>query len=83
MGKKGVVSEILKQKLKEDKPQEKAGSQSIKRTSICLPESLYKGLKAYAAVEGIKLNALMVEILKDGLKKRLEKKKLNKELFEI
>jgi len=82
MAGKGVVSEILKQKLKESESstEEKKKKESVKRTSICLPESLYKGLKAYAAVEGLKLNDLMVTLLREGLKKRLKEKDLRKEL---
>ncbi len=82
MAGKGVVSEILKQKLKESESstEEKKKKEPAKRTSICLPESLYKGLKAYAAVEGLKLNDLMVILLREGLKKRLKEKDLRKEL---
>lgn len=80
MAGKGVVSEILKQKLKEGQGETTSTKEALKRTSICLPESLYKGLKTYAAVEGLKLNALMVDILREGLKKRLMKKDLSKEL---
>jgi len=83
MSGKGVVSEILKQKLQEKKGEPKAPRENFKRTSICLPESLYKGLKAYAAMEGLKLNALMVDILREGLKKRLMQKDLSKELTQL
>jgi len=78
MSGKGVVSEILKQKLRG--PEGQKGSQGIKRTSICLPESLYKALKTYAAVEGRKLNEVMVEILREGMRERLAKKDLTQEL---
>jgi len=84
MGKQGVVSEILKQKLRSEAERESSPEEvlqePIKRTSISLPLSLYKGLKALAAVEGIKLNTLMVELLYEGLRKRLKEKDLQKEL---
>jgi len=80
---KGVVSEILKQKLgpeRKEKGASRPKEEAEKRTSITLPESLYRALKACAAVENLKLNALMVELLQEGLKRRLQKKNLQKEL---
>jgi len=76
MSKKSVVSEILKQKRYSSKNYDVP----VKRTSICLPESLYKSLKTYAAVEGKKLNEIMIEILEAGIKKRLAQKDIKKEL---
>jgi len=78
MSGKGVVSEILKKKRRG--PTDEQGREALKRTSICLPESLYRALKTYAAVEGRKLNELMVEILREGMKKRLSRKDLAQEL---
>ncbi len=78
MSRKGVVSEILRKKRQGG--EEKDLGEGKKRTSICLPESLYKALKTYAAVEGRKLNELMVEILREGIKKRLARKDLTQEL---
>jgi len=82
MAGKGVVSEILKQKLegKKSKRKTQTKTEPEKRTSICLPESLYRALKTYAAMKGLKLNVLMVELLQEGLKKRLKSQDLQKEL---
>jgi len=76
MADKGIVSEILKQKLSEKPEKERSKSQKgeIKRTSIALPADLYRQIKAYAAIEGRKMNDLMVELLREALKKRLKGK---------
>ena len=85
MAEKGIVSEILKQKLAEgprsegpgaDTPEGTRGKegpkpQEVKRTSITLPADIYRRLKAHAALEGRKMNDLMVELLSEALKKRL------------
>ncbi len=77
MAEKGIVSEILRQKM--TRSTEKNKEDQVKRTSIMLPTSLYRLLKAYAAFKGRKLNELMVEMLREGLEKRLEKEDLLKE----
>jgi len=76
MPEKGIVSEILRQK--RARSPEKEGEE-IKRTSIVLPFPLYRLLKAYAAFKGRKLNEVMVEILREGLQKRMEEEDLLRE----
>lgn len=75
--KKGIVAEIIKQKRTRE-PDTK--TEEMKRTSIALPMSLYKALKAYAAVEGRKMNEVMIEFLRESLKARLAAKDLQEEL---
>ncbi len=77
MADKGIVSEILRQKMTRSKDTEK--SPPSKRTSIVLPFSLYRLLKAYAAFKGRKLNEVMVEMLREGLEKRLKEEDLLRE----
>ena len=77
MAEKGIVSEILRQKM--GRGAENEGGQEVKRTSIVLPFSLYRLLKAYAAFKGRKLNEVMVEMLREGLEKRLKEEDLLKE----
>ena len=74
MAEKGIVSEILKQKLADKPEKEKPKKQEVKRTSITLPADLYRRIKAYAAIEGRKMNDLMIELLREALQKRLEGK---------
>jgi len=69
--KKGIVTEIIKRKRKSEAPIE---TEEIKRTSIALPLSLYKTLKAYAAMEGRKMNEIMIEFLRESLRTRLATK---------
>lgn len=83
MTEKGIVSEILKEKLKEKKKRGRPPSrkrEGIKRTSIALPTELYRRLKVYAAIEGRKMNEFMVELLQDALKKRLTRKDFFEEI---
>lgn len=79
MAEKGVVSEILKQKLGEHKSPSRPKKEEVQRTSITLPAGLYRQLKAYAAMEGRKLNELMVELLREALKKRMAEKDIFQE----
>jgi len=72
MPEKGIVSEILRQKTSRRRD---SGKEEIKRTSIVLPLPLYRLLKAYAAFKGRKLNEVMVEILREGLETRLQKRR--------
>ena len=75
MSERGIVSEILRQKLSGTR--DKAGTraaQETKRTSISLPEGLYRQIKALAAIEGRKMNDLMVELLRESMEKRLAQK---------
>ena len=71
---KGIVSEILRGRAHRSS---KGGRPPVKRTSVCLPERLYKLLKIYAAMENKKLNDLMVELLTEGLRRKLEEKKFD------
>jgi hypothetical protein len=81
MAEKGIVSEILRQKLSAGKASsERKEAPEVKRTSIALPLSLYRRLKACAAIEGRKMNDLMVELLAEGLEKRLKGGDLFKDL---
>lgn len=77
MAEKGIVSEILKQKMGRKISSSEAAE--VKRTSIVLPLNLYRLLKAYAAFKGRKLNEVMVEILREGLEKRLTEEESLKE----
>ncbi len=76
MVKEGIVSEILKQK---KYVHQKRKKDVVKRTSIALPVEFYRYLKAVAAIEGRKMNDLMVELLQEGFKNYVQEKNLPKE----
>ena len=83
MAEKGIVSEILRQKLSSAKGDAEVREDvpEVKRTSIVLPLNLYRRLKACAAMEGRKMNELMVELLAKGLEERLKSGDLFKDLL--